>query len=127
MNGAAVQQPAPPKQPDELDALLVAISDGIDALVAWDSTAFQSALDRQSAICLQICTRSAPAAGSAALSDTLISAPQYSSATARKVRELNRVYDRLLQHSIQWTRTQRFILQAGGLQLPCLPSIHFRG
>ena len=48
-------------------------------------------------------------------------------ATARKVRELNRVYDRLLQHSMQWTRTIHAILEAGGHTLPSRATVHFRG
>ena len=99
----------------ELDALLPAISDAIEALVAWNITAFQSAVERQRAICdrlaLQPGWRQLPGAVT----------------TARKVQDLNRVYDRLLQHSIHWTRTIRSIHQAGGNPFPRRTSVHFRG
>ena len=109
MTGSEPQRPA---EPGELDALLLAISDGIDALVAWDIAAFESAVARQSAIS----TRIAASTGRPP-----------SPAAAHRVVELNRVYSRLLQHSLQWTRTLRTILQAGGHQLASRASVHFRG
>ena len=101
--------------PDEFDALLSAISDGITALVAWDITAFQDASDRQRAICDRLAIHSEWRHQSNAV------------AGAKKVQELNRVYDRLLQHSIHWTRTIRSILDASGHSLQGRASMHFRG
>ncbi len=99
----------------DFDALLAAISDGIEALVAWDITAFQSAAQRQASICGSI------------VSDSRLTEHPPDAGRLQKVRELNRVYDRLLQHSIQWTRTLRAILQAGGHQPSSHASVHFRG
>lgn len=105
----------------ELEALLAAIAGAIDALVAWDITAFDSAIERQRRICERLASiPCAPAAGSARLSPA-------AAATARKVRELNRVYDRLLQHSVHWTRTMHSILEAGGHSFSSRASVHFRG
>jgi hypothetical protein len=102
-----------PASPSELDALLSAIAEAIDALAAWDHTAFDSAVERQRAICQRL----RPGA---------LLSPE-AAATARKVRELNRVYARLLQHSRQWTRTLHAIFEAGGHTLPSHASVHFRG
>jgi hypothetical protein len=99
----------------DLDALLSAISDAIEALVAWDIAAFDSASERQSAICNRIARR-----------PELHRLPT-TAAAARKVRDLNRVYDRLLDHSVHWTRTIHSILQAGGHSLPSPATVHFRG
>lgn len=96
----SVQKPTVQETPRDLDALLAAISDGIDALVAWDVAAFQSAADRQSEICDRI-----------AIHPRLPHSAE-DAATVRKVCELNRVYNRLLQHSIHWTRTLRTILHS---------------
>ena len=115
MSASASQPPTPPHPPGELDALLAAISDAIEALVAWDITAFQSAVDRQSAACNRIAANSNWSRDPATV------------ATARKVQDLNRVYDLLLQHSFHWTRTIRAILQAGGHHFPSRVSVHFRG
>ncbi len=105
----------------ELEALLAAIAGAIDALVAWDITAFDSAIERQRGICERLASiPCAPAAGSARLSPAV-------AATARKVRELNCVYDRLLQHSVHWTRTMHSILEAGGHSFSSCASVHFRG
>lgn len=98
----------------DLDALLAAVSDAIQSLVAWDVAAFQSAVERQREICSRL--RSQP--GWRKLPE--------SQATARQVRELTRVYDRLLQHSVHWTRTIQSILQAGH-PFPRRASVHFRG
>lgn len=123
--------PEPEVKPSELDALLSAIAGAIEALVAWDITALQSASERQRALCDRLAgqlgvprdvTGDVTADGSAGLLFSPASA-----ATARKVRELNRVYDRLLQHSIQWTRTIHSILEAGGHSFPTRASVHFRG
>ncbi len=77
-----------------------AIAEAIEALVAWDPAAFQSAVERQSA------HLRAPRPSIAEWRNR-----PGATAAARKVRELNRVYDRLLQHSIQWTRTMQSILR----------------
>jgi len=108
-----MKPPSPASPSAELEALLSAIADAISALAAWDHPAFQSAVERQRAICqrLQLGVPWAPEAV----------------APARKVRELNRVYDRLLQHSMQWTRTLHAILEAGGHTLSSHASVHFRG
>jgi hypothetical protein len=103
------------EEPNDFDALLAAISDSIEALVAWDITAFQSAAQRQSSICESIA------------SDSWLTKHPPDAGRLQRVRELNRVYDRLLQHSIQWTRTLRAILQAGGPQPSSHASVHFRG
>lgn len=99
----------------ELDSLLAAISEAIEALVAWDISSFESAVERQREICERLtqCSewRALPAAA----------------ATARRVRELNCVYDRLLRHSVHWARTIQSILQAGGHSFPSRASVHFTG
>lgn len=98
-----------------LDDLLASISEAVEALVAWNHPAFQSAVERQRAICDHLARhtewRSSPNAA----------------ANARKVRELNRVYRRLLRHSLQWTRTLQSIFEAAGNPLPASASVHFRG
>jgi hypothetical protein len=113
MSAPAHDKPIAQSSPRELDALLAAISDGIAALGAWDVAAFQAAAERQSEICDRIAAHSMlpPSAEDAVM--------------ARKVRELNRVYDRLLQHSIRWACTLRTILQDDGRK----PSVrvHFKG
>jgi hypothetical protein len=105
---------APPSstQPSEFDALLAAISDGIAALVAWDIAAFDAAVELQREICAGIALKPASACIPAA---------------ARKVQDLNRVYDRLLKHSVHWTRTLHAILQTGGGSLSRRSPLHFRG
>jgi hypothetical protein len=89
------------KQRAPLDELLAAISDAITALMAWDAMAFQDAVDRQAAIC-------------AAFSSDASLLIHGSADSARKVLEMNRIYSRLLRHSIQWTRTLNVILQTRG-------------
>ncbi len=115
MNAPADQRPIPPAGAAELDALLSAISEAIEALVAWNITDFDSAVERQRSICAQLALqpgwRQLPGAGAA----------------ARKIQDLNRVYDRLLQHSIHWTRTIQSIHQANGNPFPRRTSVHFRG
>jgi hypothetical protein len=115
MNASGHGNLAAHEEPGDFDALLAAISDGIEALVAWDIAAFQSAAQRQSSICDSIASNSRQ--------------PKHPPDAGRlqKVRELNRVYDRLLQHSIRWTRALRAILQAGGHQPSSHASVHFRG
>jgi len=110
----------PPATPAELEALLAAIAEAIEALVAWDNTAFESVVERQRVLCEHLAALSSAPAPIAPLSPA-------AAETAHKVRELNRVYDRLLQHSIQWTRTIRSILEAGGHTFPSHASVHFRG
>jgi hypothetical protein len=102
-------------KPSELDALLLAIADGIDALVAWDIAAFQSAAQRQSELCTRIASRSVSPRSAADIT------------AAIQVRKLTRIYARLLQHSIHWTHTLRTILQDSGHISPCHGSVHFRG
>ena len=104
----------PSAEPPGLEDLHAAISDAIAALVAWDITALQSAVDRQTVI-----LRDLPHPSS---QDQVAEAM-----TARKIQELNRVYDRLLQHSVHWTRTIQSILQASGHTLPNRATVHFRG
>jgi hypothetical protein len=94
-------EPEIQKQRAPFDELLAAISDAIASLMAWDVTAFQNAVDRQAAIC-------------AALSPDAGLRIHGSADSARKVLEMNRIYSRLLRHSIQWTRTLNIILQTGG-------------
>jgi hypothetical protein len=115
MKPPAIVASVPPAEPGELDALLCAISDAIAALVAWNLTAFQAAIERQSAICEHL-----------ALKPEWRQLPG-TAVTARQVQELNRVYDRLLRHSVHWTNTIQSILQAGGHTLPSHASVHFRG
>lgn len=99
----------------ELDALLAAIAEGIDALVAWDVGAFQSAAQRQSELCDCIAANSALPRSTA------------DKAVALQVRQLSRIYTRLLHHSIHWTHTLRAILQSGGHTSPSRASVDFRG
>jgi hypothetical protein len=99
----------------DLDALLTAISEAIEALVAWNLPAFQSAVERQRAICDRLARHSEWRQGPGA------------AATARKVQDLNRVYDRLLRHSMHWTRTLQSIFEAAGNPPPGCASVHFRG
>jgi hypothetical protein len=125
MNASTVQDSTPSPAPGEsmlyestaceLDSLLSAISEAIEALKQWNVTAFQAAVDRQSAICGHLTLRPEchPLPG------TVVA--------AKKVRELNRVYDRLLQHSLHWTRTMHSILEAGGHSYHRRASVHFRG
>jgi hypothetical protein len=99
----------------ELDVLQSAISDAIKALAAWDIAAFESAVERQDAICGHLTSAS----------NGWGRTPDVAEA-AHTVQRLNRVYDRLLQHSAQWTRTVGAILQAGGHQPTGCASVHFR-
>jgi hypothetical protein len=115
MNTAVPNTPNTPQRPADLAALLAVISDGIEALVAWDVKAFQAAVERQSAICDRI-----------AAYPTLPPNPD-EVATIRKVRELNRIYGRLLKHSNHWTHTLRTILQIGGHMSSDRATVHFRG
>ena len=99
----------------ELDGLLGAISEAIEALVAWNITAFQAAVERQRALC-----------------DRLDLEPEWcrlpgTQATARKIQDLNRVYNCLLRHSIHWTHTLQSIHQADGDPFPRRAAVHFRG
>ena len=103
-----------PAGSSELDALLAAISDAIEALVAWDIADFQSAVERQHAICERL-ARKTPGQCPA------------DATTTRKVQELNHVYDRLLRHSIHWTRTIHAMLQTTGHADSRRVPVHFRG
>jgi hypothetical protein len=113
MNPLANPVPAPAQA--ELDALLTAISQAIEALIAWNITGFESAVERQREICERLgdqpAWRHLPGIAAAAC----------------KVKELNRDYERLLRHSVHWTRTIQAILQASGHSLPSRASVHFRG
>ncbi len=116
-----VSQDVPPEVPaavpacNGLAALLASISEAIDSLVAWNLPAFQAAVERQREVCAHLAGhaewRQAPNAA----------------ANARKVRELNRVYHRLLRHSMQWTRTLQSIFEAAGSPPPASATVHFRG
>jgi len=114
MNPPASHAPVAPAA-GELDALFAAISEAIEALVAWNVTAFQSAVERQR----EICERLARTSEWRQLPGT--------AASARRVQELNRVYDRLLRHSVHWARTIQSIHQASGHSLLSCASVHFRG
>jgi hypothetical protein len=111
----ATDAPIGPAANSGLDALLSSISEAIEALVAWNLPAFQSAIERQRALCDHLARhaewRQAPNAAASAL----------------KVRELNRVYHRLLRHSMHWTHTLQSILEAAGSPPPGCASVHFRG
>lgn len=113
MNAAA--PPVTPAGPGELDALLSAISEAVNALANWNFPAFQAAIERQCAICdrLELTSEWRQHPGAAA--------------TARRVQELNCIYDRLLQHSVRWTRTIHSMLQASGHPYARSASVHFRG
>jgi hypothetical protein len=110
-----IAAPIDPAANTGLDALLSSISEAIESLVTWDLPAFQSAIERQRVICDHLARqaewRRSPTAA----------------ATAHKVRELNRVYDRLLRHSMHWTRTLQSIFEAAGNPPPANASVHFRG
>jgi gamma-glutamyl phosphate reductase len=115
MNSPASEAPTAPAESSELDALLCAISEAIEALVAWNITELQAAMARQSAICERL-----------ALKPELRRLPA-TAATVRKIQDLNRAYDRLLRHSMQWTRTLHAVFQAGGDPYPRRAAVHFRG
>lgn len=101
--------------PGELDALLAAINEAIEAMVAWNIADFDTAVERQR----EICERLARQTDWRQLPGT--------AATARRVRELNSVYDRLLQHSVHWTHILQSIFEANGHSLGSRASVHFRG
>jgi hypothetical protein len=109
------QAPILPAESSDLDALQSAISDGIQALVTWNISAFESATERQRVICDRLTGK-----------PELLQIPG-TAESARKVQELNRVYDKLLQHSIHWTRTIHSIFEANGHSLQGRASVHFRG
>lgn len=115
MNRPAVPVPAESAGSGDLDALLAAISDAIAALVAWNLADFQSAVERQRSLCDGLARHSEWSRNPGA------------AAAARKVRDLNRIYDRLLRHSMHWTRTLQSIFEASGHPLPRRASVHFRG
>ncbi len=115
MNAPAGLFPNSPAGAAELDGLLGATSEAIAALVAWDFTAFQAAVERQRALCDRL-----------ALESEWRRLPG-TQTTARKIRDLNRVYHCLLRHSIHWTHTLQFIHQADGDPFPRRASVHFRG
>jgi hypothetical protein len=96
-----------------LDALSAAIAEAIEALAAWDFTAFESAVERQRSLCDRIA------------SGEWCGGPQ-DTATASRIQRLNRIYRCLLRHSMHWTRIQRTIFEAGH-GLPGRASMHFRG
>lgn len=100
--------------PSQLDSLLAAISEAIEALVQWDITAFQVATERQRVICEALASGDAELATPAKIE------------AARQVRKLNRTYGKLLQHSVHWTKTIHSILRSGGPDT-ARPSVHFRG
>ena len=106
--------PADQAKREQLDALLAAISEAIEALVAWNVDAFQSAVEKQQKICGQL-----------ALASPRSCAEERDK--ARKVRELNRVYEHLLRHSIRWTRTMQSILRGGESVMLRRSSMHFQG
>ena len=99
----------------DLEALFSSISEAIEALVAWNLPAFQSAVERQRALCDHLVRHTEWSRGP--------NAP----VAAQKVRELNRGYDHLLRHSLQWTRTLQSIFEAAGSPPPSRASVHFRG
>ena len=115
MNSPAAEAPTNPAESSELDALRCAISEAIAALVAWNITDFQSAVERQRVICERL-----------ALKPELRQLPG-TAATVRKIQDLNRVYDRLLRHSMQWTHTLHAVFQAGSDPYPRPATVHFRG
>jgi len=119
----------PHPEPADLDALLSAISAAINALVAWDIAAFDSAVERQRSICARLASAAEILDKQrAALPQPLATAdPTAFLATTRKIRELNHVYDQLLRHSIHWTRTMQSIHEAGGHSFSGRASVHFRG
>lgn len=115
MNASAALVPMRSAGYGELEALHDAIAEAIDAMVACNLAAFQSAVERQRVLCEHLA------------SDREWRLYPGAAATARKVQELNRIYDRLLRHSIQWTRTLQSIFEAGGVPAPSCTSVHFRG
>ncbi|PSH03184.1 MAG: hypothetical protein CXZ00_13525 [Acidobacteria bacterium] len=115
MNLPPSKASGPATDSSELDALLSAIAEAIQALESWDVTAFEGAVARQRAIC-----------------KILPSITQWhqlpdTAAKARAVKEATRVYHRLLQHSIHWARVINAIFQAGGNPYPCRSSVRFKG
>jgi hypothetical protein len=104
-----------PAGPGELDALGAAIEEAIAALVAWNLPAFQSAVECQRTLCERLACAAA-----------WRQSPE-AAAAAGRVRKLNRVYGRLLRHSMHWTHTLQSIFEAAGNPLPPTASVHFRG
>jgi hypothetical protein len=104
-----------PTRPDALDSLQSAISDAIEALVAWNIPAFECAVDRQRAACDCLAVKSdwRQFPGTAA--------------TAKKIHRLSQVYDRLLQHSVHWTRIVHSILERNREPFSPRSSVDFRG
>jgi hypothetical protein len=106
---------APEEFHHALAALSASLEDGIQALVAWDMSAFGTAVERQGALCAGLSAVPFPA--SAAQKTEL-----------RRTRELARQYGHLLRHSSQWTRTMRSILRAGGHDPDSTrATVHLRG
>lgn len=114
MNSPPAAVPAPESCGD-LNELHAAVSAAIHALIACDHVAFQRAVERQQILCESL-------VGSAEWRRL----PQ-AAATVDKIRELNRVYDRILRHSQRWARTLQSIFEAGGVPSPSSASKHFRG
>jgi hypothetical protein len=83
--------------PMELDALLLAITAAVEALLLWDVDSFREAAGQQRAICERLSS-----CGRLPLSTEIVR-------KARQIRELNLIYGRLLQHSIHWTKTLQAI------------------
>ncbi len=99
----------------DLDALLSAIADAVEALSAWNFPALDSALARQHILCTRIAATPAAHHG-----------PQTAS-SAREVQKLNRVYHSLLQHSVQWTHTLAAIHSTAQDPFSVPSSVTFRG
>ncbi|MDR3764970.1 MAG: hypothetical protein P4M01_12835 [Acidobacteriota bacterium] len=80
-----------------LEKLMASVSDAIQAMVEWDVEAFHAAVARQMALCAEL---------------NQLSHPPSTGATeaAHRVQQLNRVYQRMVTHSIQWTRTLQSML-----------------
>lgn len=83
-----------------LEKLMASVSDAINAMVEWDVEAFQAAVARQMALCAEL--NQFAQAPSATASDA-----------AQRVQALNRVYQRMVAHSIQWTRTLQSMMPSG--------------
>ncbi len=82
-----------------LEELMASVSGAISAMVDWDIEAFHASLSRQMAICAELAKFPQPSSQAAE--------------TARRVIALNRVYRRMVEHSVQWTRTLNSINPAG--------------
>ena len=83
-----------------LEELMASVSDAITAMVDWNIEAFHASLARQMSLCAELAKFPQPTSQAAA-------------EAARRTLALNRVYRRMVEHSVQWTRTLNSMNPAG--------------